>query len=158
MKDSGIVNALGRQTGATTGWRVRFAWLARESATADPADAAALLRLAAKLLVDVPLDWRAMIAQPIDEPGFEALLAADGADAAALVLLGDWAGYMLSHGPGGRHLATVVIEGRSAEASVEGESAALALLGALASAISGEDPGEGRKAIPAVRDHGVRLN
>ena len=158
MKEPGIVNPRDRQGTAKPGWHGQFAWLARESAAADRIDAPAMLRLAWALLCDAPSDWRTLIAQPIDEPGFEALLAADGADAAALALLGDWAGYMLSHGPGGRHLATVVIEGRSAEASAEGESAALALLGALASAISGEDPGEGRKAIPAVRDHGVRLN
>lgn len=117
-----------------------------------------MLRRAWALLCDAPSDWRTLIAQPMDQPRFEALLAAGGADAAALALLGDWAGYMLSHGPGGRHLATVVLEGRSAEASAEGESAALALLGALATAISGEDPGEGRNAIPAVRDQGMRLN
>lgn len=66
-----------------------------------------------------------------------ARLVKAGADAsAALALVEPVAGYMLSRAPGGRHLATVVLAGQSQEAHAEGASAALALVGALATALA----------------------
>ena len=120
-------------------WHARFAGLAFACAQANRSEAADLLREGWRLLIDPPADWRGSINLPLDEPGFEAMLGAGAEDAAAVAMLQDWVGFMLSHGPGGDHMATVVIEGINGEASAEGDSAALALLGAAATALSGDD-------------------
>ncbi|MFC0590435.1 hypothetical protein ACFFF7_13570 [Novosphingobium aquiterrae] len=84
-------------------------------------------------------------------------LVQTGADAsAALALVEQVGGYMLSRAPGGRHLATVVLAGQSQEVHAEGASAALALIGALATALaapaSAASPHEGsHKSGPELR-------
>ena len=128
-----------RQAFGQTDWHLRLARLTYACAQADRAGAAELLRAARRLLRDPPADWRETIDLNLDEPGFEALLGAGGEDAAALALLQGWAGFMLSHGPGGRYMATVLVEGRADETTVEGASAALALIGAVAAALSGNE-------------------
>jgi hypothetical protein len=119
-----------------TEWHARFAGLAYACARASRAEAAGLLREGWRLLANPPAEWHAAIILPLGEPEFEAMLGANADDAAALALLQGWTGFILSHGPGGDHMATVVIEGLDGECSADGESAALALLGAAAMALS----------------------
>lgn len=126
-------------------WSAEFAELAYACAAADAGQAGALLAAAGRLLGGEP-------------DGLDALLAAGGADAAALRLVEARAGYMLSRGIGGSHVATVVLDGHSGETSAEGASAALALLGALAAALAGlgSDPALG--ALRPAPGSGLRLN
>ncbi len=149
--------------GDSADWQARMAGLTYACAqvTGDQASgdqAAELLREGWRLLVNPPPAWRGSINLGLDELAFEALLDAGGADAAALALLNGWAGFMLSHGPGARHMATVIVEGRTDEASADGVNAALALLGAMAAALSGADLTDGRGNRPARRDPGLWLN
>ena len=120
-------------------WHARFAGLAYACAQANRAEAADLLRAGWRLLGDPPARWHGSINLTLDEPGFEAMLGAGAEDAVAVAMLQDWAGFMLSHGPGGGHMATVVVEGLAGEASAVGASVALALLGAAAKALSGDE-------------------
>lgn len=126
-------------------WSAEFAELAYACAAADAGQAGALIAAACRLL-------------GCATDGHDALLAAGGADAAVLRLVEARAGYMLSHGIGGIHVATVVLDGQGAETSAEGASAALALLGALAAALAGlgSDPAHG--ALRPVPGAGLRLN
>ncbi|MBC2670499.1 hypothetical protein ACFOON_03000 [Novosphingobium piscinae] len=72
------------------------------------------------------------------------LLEAGGAASAALALIGPECGYLLSRGSNGDHLASVVLPGASQEVSACGDTAALALVGALARALA--EPVIGRPA------------
>ncbi len=64
-----------------------------------------------------------------------ALLSVRAYASAALALLPPEAGYMLSRGGHGSHMASLVLPGMDEEVTAEGASAALALLGALAAAL-----------------------
>lgn len=119
-------------------WHARFAGLAYACAQANHAEAAELLRAGWRLLGDPPARWRSSIIVTLSELEFEAMLGAGAEDAAVVAMLQDWAGFMLSHGPGGGHMATVVVDGLAGEASADGASVALALLGAAAKALSGD--------------------
>ena len=116
-------------------WLIRLGELAQECALSGPVEEAERLREMLVLLQLAPAPHSGMIGVLPDPAAIEAQLRSGAALAAALALLGEWAGYMLSRGPGGRHMATVAIRS-SGEASGEGESAALALLGALAAALA----------------------
>lgn len=126
-------------------WSSDFAELAYACAAADAGQAGALIAAACRLL-------------GCERASNDALVAAGGADAAALRLVEARAGYMLSRGVGGTHVATVVLDGQGAETSAEGASAALALLGALAAALAGlgSDPAPG--ALRPAPGAGLRLN
>ena len=77
---------------------------------------------------------------PIDRDALARLVAAGGEAAAALALVEPLAGYMLSCAPSGRAMASVVLAGQADEHHAEGASAALALVGALATALAGPAP------------------
>lgn len=87
-----------------------------------------------------------------------ALLTAGAPTEAVLALLDGWAGYMLSCGPGGRPMATVVVETMGGEASAEGATPALALLGALAALLAGDALDDDCAAQVDWRSSGARLN
>lgn len=75
----------------------------------------------------------------------------------ALSLVEHQAGYMLSHGPGGEHMATIALAGSGEEASAAGSHAAIALVGAVATALSGLATVVGPRA-DASPSEGLRLN
>lgn len=66
----------------------------------------------------------------------ERLLASGAAESAALRLIGDEAGCMLSRGPGGLWIASVILPGHVTETNASGETLAMALAGALALALA----------------------
>jgi hypothetical protein len=66
----------------------------------------------------------------------EALLQAGASESAALALLGDRCGYMLSRGVMGEALATIALPGGNSECSAKGDTLALAIVAALAQALS----------------------
>jgi hypothetical protein len=63
------------------------------------------------------------------------LLPAGAVESAALALVPEEAGYMLSRGNGGWHLASFVLPGLDEEITAEGPTMALALIGAMAGAL-----------------------
>ncbi len=88
----------------------------------------------------------ALLSRDSEEQRLAALLAADACASAALLLIADRAGYMVSQGQPGRVLATVTLNGGAGEFSSEGASLALALTGALATAFCGARA-DGRSAL-----------
>jgi len=65
-------------------------------------------------------------------PGrFEQMLAVGAAECAVLALIADDSGYMVSRGPDGIHVATVVLAGRDAEATASAHTGGLAVSGAI---------------------------
>lgn len=119
-------------------WQDELAELAIDCGCAKREQEAVLLRAAHALLEQAPLGWRGHFAGGPSLATIDLLTAAGGANAAALALVEGRCCYMLSHGPQGRHIATVAVEGLAEEASSGGESAALALVGALASCLAGQ--------------------
>lgn len=74
------------------------------------------------------------IAQP-DAAMFEAWVSLGATTSAAEALIGDDAGYMLSRDSDGHYLASVILPGRIEETTASADTAALALVGALALAL-----------------------
>jgi hypothetical protein len=70
------------------------------------------------------------------EEQIEAMLAAGAGEGAALSLLPQGAGYMLSRGANGEHLASVFLSGSDSEMTAQGATAALALVAALMAELS----------------------
>lgn len=66
---------------------------------------------------------------------FETLVSLGAATSAALSLIGEDSGYMLSRGGNGQYLASVMLPGRYEEATAGADTAALAIVGALAIAL-----------------------
>lgn len=133
-----------------------FLYTCAGSGEADQGDR---LREALELFRAAPLPFARLLPRLPDRRRFEALLAADAHESAALALLGrDW-GYMLSRGPGGVCLATLVMPNRDEDTTAQGDTPALALVLALTSALLAEGahqlaPGEwrpaGRRAVSTV--------
>ena len=84
-----------------------------------------------------------------------AMCAAGAFESAALALIGEGMGYLLSRGGNGVFLASVVLADQTEDQSCMGRTAALALLAALALALLGNAPSE-RRARP--REAGVPAN
>lgn len=120
----------------------RMADLALSANCAEPAEAADLLRELRALLIGAATAWTEPISAAASAARFEALLAADACASAALLLIAGRAGYMVSQGLGGRVMATVTLGNGRREVSSEGADLALALIGALAEALSGPDQAE----------------
>ena len=94
----------------------------------------------------------------VPEPArIEALLAAGAGESAVLALFGGEAGYLLSRGAAGQHLASVILPGSAEEVTAGGDSLVLALIGALALALSETTPGAAMVPESRPRD-GLRLN
>ena len=127
---------------STAAWQSRMAELTLSANCAEVSETANLLRELHELLRHAPATW-AQVRRVTTEAGrFEALLAADACASAALLLIAGRAGYMVSQGLGGRVIATVSLGGGGGEVSSEGADLALALIGALAEALSGPDQAE----------------
>ncbi|MDE2302777.1 MAG: hypothetical protein KGK11_09485 [Sphingomonadales bacterium] len=108
---------------------------------AMPPDRAALAALARSALVAEAGDGEAILlhAAALLKPGahFGRLLASGALESAALALLPGEAGYMLSRGANGCHVASVAL---ASESTAEAASAALALVAALAGALAAALP------------------
>lgn len=126
-------------------WRQRLAELALACAGSFAADEAARIGEACELLAHAP--DRALLAglAPPAPVVVKALLAAGAPESAALALFGGGAGYMLSRGGDGQHLASVVLPGRGEEVTAGGDTLALALIGALALALAEAEDSPGRE-------------
>lgn len=123
------------QLPAPDSWFDALAELALSCAGSFPDDEARLLRRLYNLVANAPSPgFIAGVAQP-DIAQFEASVCIGATESAALSLLGDDAGFMLSRGAGGQYLASVILPGRVEEATAGADSAALAITAALAMAL-----------------------
>ena len=73
--------------------------------------------------------------EPLDAPLFEAMVTARAFESAALAMVGPASGYMLSRGGNGISLASVCLPGGGEQHTCEGDTPALALLAATATAL-----------------------
>lgn len=123
------------QTPAPDSWFDALHDLALACAGAFADDEAALLRRFHGLIGHAPSPaLLAGMAQP-DAATFEAFVSLGATTSAALSLIGEDAGYMLSRDADGQHLASVILPGRFEETTAGADTAALALVGALAMAL-----------------------
>lgn len=135
-------------------WREALAALALTCAQAGGSQAGELVLSLHKLLANAPrghgwaLPGRAAI---------EDWVAARAELVAVLAMIEHQAGYMLSHGPGGDHMATVAIPVPPLEASAEGAHGAIALVGAVAAALIGPALEHGQTPRVSAQP-GARLN
>lgn len=128
------------QTPAPDSWFDALGELALASAGSFPDEEARLLRQLYHLVATAPSPaFLAGVVQP-DIALFEASVGIGATASAALSLLGEDAGYMLSRGSGGQHLASVILPGQVAEATAGADTAALAIVGALALALQDVPP------------------
>jgi hypothetical protein len=87
-------------------------------------------------MIAAPAPLTSWLGPVVDVEAMEMMLAAGAAESAALALIPPQAGYMLSRGPNGVHLASVFMPGAGQEEyCAEGDTAALALLAAFVSAV-----------------------
>lgn len=127
-------------------WRQSLGDLALACAGSFAADEAPRLRELAVLLADAPEGQATALPRP-DLARLEALLALGASTSAMLELIGSEAGmgsgrgagnagYLLSCGGRGQHLASVILPGNAEDITASGDTAALALVGALALALA----------------------
>ena len=110
----------------TAPWRERLGHFLASCTVSGPADQPARLREACGLFPDA--------AGPAGQ-ALEAMIAAHAYDSAALALIGERAGYTLSRGGNGVCLASIYLPGCHTEHTCEGDTPALALLAAAATAL-----------------------
>ena len=123
------------QTPAPDSWFDAMDDIALACAGAFADDEGALLRRFHGLLGHAPSPvLLAGLAQP-DAALFDASVSLGAATSAALSLIGEDAGYMLSRDSSGQHLASIILPGRLEEATAGADTAALAIVGALAVAL-----------------------
>lgn len=116
-----------------------------------PARQTMLLREAMHLLIAAPAPLASWLGPVVDVEAMETMLAAGASESAALALVPPQAGYLLSRGPNGVHLASIFTPDTThKEYTAEGDTAALALLAALVSAV--------RDAAGLLLTDGERLN
>jgi hypothetical protein len=118
-------------------WRRRLRDLVIDSACADADEQALHLRLFLDLVGKAP---DVAVLAGIVAPSFsrlEAMIDCGACESAALAFVDPRTGCMISRGADGFHLASIALPGRQAEASASGATLALAVLGALATAIVG---------------------
>lgn len=152
-----MTNHPDRHPGGVAAWQKQMAALAFDSAVAAGTEQHEFVGLALSLLQTMPTPLAQAVGRgPL--PDIDQLLRANAPTEATLTLLDGWAGYMLSCGAGGRPMATVVIETLGGEASAEGATPALALLGALAALLAGDALDDDCSAQVDWRATGARLN
>jgi hypothetical protein len=138
---------------ALAAWRDAAADLAFTSAFATPDGSAEYVLALARLLATHTVSPLAS-----DEEALGRLISANAAASAALSVIEPLAGYMLSCSPGGRHMETVVLAGQAEEYHAEGSSAALALIGAMATALAGPMAGSASTGPESRTGAPLRLN
>lgn len=122
-------------------WRSRLGEVALACAGAFPGEEPARIREMTELLQRAPCA-AALTGLSVPDPArIEQLIAASAGETAVLAMFGAEAGYLLSRGGGGQHLASVVLPGESEEVNAGGDSLVLALIGALALALAESSAG-----------------
>ena len=115
-------------------WADQATALSLECAVTPHRYQANMLRQTDALMGHAPAAISSLIAPPPPLGHFEALLSVGAYETAAIALLGTGIGYLVSRGPEGSCLASVVLPGMSEDMCVEASTEALALLSALLAA------------------------
>jgi hypothetical protein len=114
---------------ATAHWRARLRDLLHDCVASGPSEQALRLSEACHLLTGGS-----------DAARVDAMLRAGAFESAALAVMGEGVGYMLSRGATGAALASVVLPDSDEEATAEAETPALALIAAhLAALLDGDE-------------------
>lgn len=116
-------------------WADRLSEMALACSGAFACEEASHLRACHALLLSAPESVLPWVKTLPAADRFEVLLKAGAVESAALGLLGDHCGYMLSRGAMGEALATVALPGAAHECTANGETLALAIAAALAQAL-----------------------
>ncbi len=120
---------------APRSWFDALGEIALACASAFAEDEAELLRRFHGMIDHAPsVAFLDGIAEP-DPVLFETLVSLGAGAGAALSLIGEDAGYMLSRGGDRQYLASIMLPGRYEEATAGADTAALAIVGALAIAL-----------------------
>lgn len=117
-------------------WRMRLGELGAACCISEPAGEADRIREAFDLLMLAPSGLLARLSHTASEKSIKAMLAAGAFESAALTLLPQGAGYMLSRGASGEHLASIFLAHSECEMTANGSTAALALVAALTTELS----------------------
>ncbi|HWU03015.1 MAG TPA: hypothetical protein VN222_09785 [Novosphingobium sp.] len=121
-------------------WQLRMAELCRDCAQAEAGEEEGLLQVAHNLLAIAPHGNGGIDATLADHlpprAAFQRLLGAGAHDSAALALMPEQGSFLLSRSGGGACIASVLLPGMDEELTSEGESPALALVSALAAALT----------------------
>jgi len=152
--EAGIVAA----ADAAAGWRRQLGELALACAGSFPAEEAQRLHELRRLLAEAPAGVLIRGLCVLDADRLDQQIAAGAAASAALAMLGEECGYLLSRGAGGQHLASVILPGAAEEASASGDTLALALVGALVLALAEIDALEPRRVERRSPGRASRLN
>jgi len=134
-KDKASADMNGTNGNCTTNWAARALDLADLCAVSGPCEEARRLDEAMALFSPAQ---RPAGFPPDCEPDrarVAALAAAGGTLDATLALIGPRAGFLLSRGPGGSAMATVILPGQTREETAQGATPAMALLGAQLAAV-----------------------
>ena len=116
-------------------WRQGLADLARQASEADAEDQADFLRVARTLMAVAPDAEAHRFVDLPSRSGFEALLAVEAWESAALALVPEAAGYLFSRSGDGAAIASLVLPGCDEDITAEGDCPALALVAALAASL-----------------------
>jgi hypothetical protein len=117
-------------------WRMRIEELGTACRTSEAAGEADGMREAFDLLALAPPGRLAGQGMQLSEALLESLLAARAYESAAIAMLPEYTGYMLSKGINGVHMASVIMPGSSEDSYAYGATAALALIAALMLALA----------------------
>ncbi|MEY2943575.1 MAG: hypothetical protein RLY97_1589 [Pseudomonadota bacterium] len=113
-------------------WRESLADVCRFCPDADDAEQGDALRETYALMSIAPRGQLAGMGHLPDRMIFENMLMAGAYESAALALVPPSAGFLLSRGSNGVHLASVILAGSHDEVAAEANSPAMALVAALA--------------------------
>ena len=116
-------------------WRQGLADLSRQAAVTDAEDQADILRVARTLMAVAPESEAHRFGDLPSRASFEALLAVEAWESAALALLPEAAGYLFSKSGDGIAIASLVLPDCTEDVSAEADSPALAVVSALAAAL-----------------------
>lgn len=130
--------AVAGPVGVRVAWQEQVADLVALCASAFAKDEAQHLRAMRALLAAAPEPRLVKGLVAVEPARLERLIACDAFDSAALALIGAETGYLLSRGPLGEHLASVVLPEATEEVTRCGDTVALALVGAIAAALTGD--------------------
>lgn len=117
-------------------WRARLLELADDCRDGGAAGEADRIREAWNLLALAPRSGGIVPANLPAETTLEAMLGVRARESAALALLPEDAGYMISCGAGGVHMASIFLPGAISEHTAEAGTVAMALIAALAEALA----------------------
>lgn len=116
-------------------WLIELSEIIDECEGASPEDEGRILSKLHALLTIAPKEWSQLFDPLPDKQAFASLLDIAAFESAAIQLLGEQSGYMLSRSANGAALASVWLPSAQEEIHAKATSEAIALINAFASAV-----------------------